>query len=588
MTKPILNHSVVSFILCIITMVYCSFVFYPRWKQPRSEAVISYDVEGYYYYLPSIFIYKDLKKLRFKDSIMQKYQASGTGVFLHGFKDENSGNYILKYSCGMAIMYLPAFIIGHTIASFSSFPADGFSIPYQLSIQIWGLLFALIGLYYLRKLLKLYYSDTLVSIVLVLTVLGSNYLNYAAIDVGMSHLWLFTLYVFLILNSHYFYQTLSTKFAIRLGFILGLLVLIRPTEIIACLIPLLWGVDSLSDIKPRISLLIRHKIAVGLAAFGFFSVVIIQLLYWYYVSGQWFIYSYQDQSFNFIRPHAFVYSWSYKAGWLRYSPMMLLCFVGFFIYARRGKNKFAVMIFFALNYYVVSAWNVWDYGGFSGRAMVQSYPVLLFTMSTLLELLFEKHLLKLLAIPIVLLFLYINIWWTYQAHVPDGVIDPFCTTKEYYWKMVGRWSLPERYIKLKDTNELPDIEPELIQLFYSDTAKTTFCIDQTNQTNRVLSIPSKNLNLSKWIRVSANFQSFEKEWDVWRMPQFIVEFKTKSQVIKTRMFRTHRFLNDFQIKNLFLDVRVPEHHFDSLLISYWNGEGNKRNCLNNLKVYTFN
>jgi hypothetical protein len=568
-------------------MAYSSFVFYPRWQQQHTQATIAYDVEGYYYYLPSIFIYKDIKKFSFKDSIMDKYQASGTGVFQHGFKDEKSGNYILKYSCGMALMYLPAFVAAHSIVSFTGFPADGFSIPYQLSLQIWGLLFTLIGLYYLRKLLKYYYSDTVVSIVLLLLVLGTNYLNYATIDVGMSHSWLFTLYVFLLLNTHYFYQTLSAKFAIRSGFIIGLLVLIRPTEIIACLIPLLWGVESLSDLKNRFKLLIRNNKTVAVAALGLFSVVFIQLFYWHYVSGQWIVYSYRDQGFNFLRPHAFMYSWSYRAGWLRYSPMMLLCFVGFLIYAWRGKNKFAVMIFFALNYYIVSAWNVWDYGGFSGRAMIQSYPVLLFAMASFIELTIQKKYLALVATPVIILFVYINIWWTYQAHTAGGLVDSNCTTKEYYWKMVGRWSLPEMFFKLKDTNELPEFEPQVLNLIYSDTSSAHSCVDKETQDQHFAAISLANTQENEWIRVAADFHAYQKEWDVWKMPQFIVQLKSGSQIIKTRMIRTHRFLNDNEKRNLFIDIRIPNQKADSIVVSYWNAEGDKKNCLSKLTFYSF-
>lgn len=587
MIQSRINHSKFVLLICFIVMAYSSFVFYPRWQQQHSEATIAYDVEGYYYYLPALFIYKDIKKLGFKDNIMNKYQASGTGVFQHGFIEEQSGNYVLKYSCGMAVMYLPAFIVAHSIASVAGFPADGFSIPYQLSLQIWGLLFAFIGLYHLRKLLQYYYSDAVVSIVLLLLVLGSNYLNYAAIDIGMSHSWLFTLYVFLLLNTHHFYKTFAAKYAIRSGFIIGLMVLIRPTEIIACLIPLLWGMESLSELKERFKLCLRYRKTIAIAAISLFSVVLLQLFYWHYVSGQWLVYSYRDQGFNFIRPHAFVFSWSYRAGWLRYSPMMLLCFVGFLIYAWRGKNKLAVMLFFALNYYIVSSWNVWDYGSYSGRAMIQSYPVLLFAMATLIELIIQKKHLVLVATPVVALFLYINIWWTYQAHNKDGVIDALCTNKEYYWKMVGRWSLPEKILKLKDTDELPENEPQALSLIFSDSISALACVDKEQQDQHFAAISLAHTQENEWIRVSADFQSFEKEWDVWRMPQFIVQLKRGIQIIKTRMIRTHRFLNGYEKRNLFIDIRIPNETTDSLLVRYWNGEGDKKNCLNKLTVYSF-
>ncbi|MBK8444446.1 MAG: hypothetical protein IPL35_13975 [Sphingobacteriales bacterium] len=57
-------------------MFYIAFFFYPKWKQSRTEATLSWDVSGYYMYLPAIFIYKDLRHCAFGDDIIQKYYPS--------------------------------------------------------------------------------------------------------------------------------------------------------------------------------------------------------------------------------------------------------------------------------------------------------------------------------------------------------------------------------------------------------------------------------------------------------------------------------------------------------------------------------
>jgi hypothetical protein len=589
MNKYKISPSFFILIICYSLLSYSSLVFYPRWQKEHTESTIAYDVEGYYWYLPSLFIFQDLKHQAFKDSILQKYQASATDNFQHGFVHQQSGNYVLKYTSGMAIMYFPAFVVGHSVALIAGgYDADGFSIPYKLSLQLWGLLFSFIGLYYLRKLLLLYYSDTVVAIVLFLLVLGTNYLNYSAIDVGMSHSWLFTLYVFILLNTHYFYKTFSRKYAIRLGLLIGMVTLIRPTEIIAILIPILWGLESVKDFKQRLSLFYEKKALLSIVLVCIFSVLSIQLFYWHYASDNWIVYSYQGQSFNFKRPHAFVYSWSYKAGWLRYTPMMIFCFVGYFFYPKYGKNRWAVMTFFTLNYYIVSAWDIWDYGGFSGRAMIQSYPVLLFTLATLVELVLNKKLIKWILMLLVLLFVYLNIWWTYQAHTEDGLVDALCTTKEYYWKMVGRWSLPEKYQKLKDTDELPEQEPSEPRLLYTDTTRAQYCVDKEVQNKHVLSLPyHKAGDDNSWVRVTAHFKSKQKEWNVWKMPQFIVAFKSGDKAFKTRMIRVHRFLGDYDARELFLDLKIPKEQCDTLSVDFWNGEGDKETCFEGLSISEF-
>jgi hypothetical protein len=145
-----------SWLLCALVICYTGFFFYPRWQQPRTEAAISWDVSGYYWYLPSVFIYHDIKHQAFKDSIINKYHPADN--FPQGMKLEN-GNYVMKYSSGMALMYLPFFLAAHVSAGPLRYPADGFSKPYQFAIQFGGLLIAIIGLWYFRKLLLNYYSS---------------------------------------------------------------------------------------------------------------------------------------------------------------------------------------------------------------------------------------------------------------------------------------------------------------------------------------------------------------------------------------------------------------------------------------------
>src|ERR1017187_3916776 len=92
---------------CAILMCYASFFFYPRWQKTETQAAIAWDVSGYYWYLPSVFIYKDLKHQSFKDSILNKYNPTNND-FQQGMKLEN-GDYVMKYAAGMAVMYLPFF-----------------------------------------------------------------------------------------------------------------------------------------------------------------------------------------------------------------------------------------------------------------------------------------------------------------------------------------------------------------------------------------------------------------------------------------------------------------------------------------------
>ena len=135
-------------------MLAVAFFYYPKWNKAGTEATLSWDVSGYYMYLPALFIYQDVKQLSFGDSIIRKYYP--TPDFQQAFHHAPSGNKVLKYSCGQAVAMLPFFLIGHAIAGVTDHPSDGFSKPYQVSIGVGMLLYTLIGMYFLYLVLMRY------------------------------------------------------------------------------------------------------------------------------------------------------------------------------------------------------------------------------------------------------------------------------------------------------------------------------------------------------------------------------------------------------------------------------------------------
>ena len=86
-------------------------------------------------------------------------------------------------------------------------------------------------------------APVMVAWTLVLLCFGTNYLNYSAIDGAMTHNNVFTIYALLLLTTHRFYVRATWSRALLIGACIGLMALTRPTEIIAALIPVLWGLE---------------------------------------------------------------------------------------------------------------------------------------------------------------------------------------------------------------------------------------------------------------------------------------------------------------------------------------------------------
>jgi len=88
---------------CILLSIIALF-YYPKWNKDTTEATISWDVSGYYWYLPAFFIYNDVKKIEFSNQILEKYRP--TPGLLQAYKHK-SENYVMKYSSGQAMVLLP-------------------------------------------------------------------------------------------------------------------------------------------------------------------------------------------------------------------------------------------------------------------------------------------------------------------------------------------------------------------------------------------------------------------------------------------------------------------------------------------------
>ena len=170
----------------LLTVLLCSTALLTLRISAPPQKALTWDVFGYYLYLPATFIHHDiaLQDHTWLDDVMTHYEPSSTFYQL-----------VIKYSAGMAVLYAPFFLIAHLSAPLLGYPADGFSLPYQFIIAFGCLLYALLGLSVLRKVLLHFFSDGWTAVLIALIVLGTNYLQLTVWDgTLLTHTPLFLLY----------------------------------------------------------------------------------------------------------------------------------------------------------------------------------------------------------------------------------------------------------------------------------------------------------------------------------------------------------------------------------------------------------
>ncbi len=583
------SPSGLAWLFSTLFIIGVAFGMYPRLQASGTSAVIGWDVSGYYFYLPAVFIHHDLKQLRFHEQVLRDYAP--TPDFQQAARHPTSGNYVLKYSAGMAVQYLPFFFIAHALAAPLGFPADGFSTPYQLAILLGSLLVAGLGLALVRRALRPRFGEWPTALALLSIVLGTNYLNYSAMGGAMSHNWLFTLYATLLLLTPSFYQRPTAGRALALGALLGLMTLTRPTDVLAALIPLLWGLrPSAPVLRARLAFWRQHGRLLMLALLAGAAVLSIQLLYWHYVSGNWVVYSYGSQGFSWLRPHLWDGIFSFKSGWLLYSPLLVLALAGFGNLRLQEPAAFYPLLVFIISFtYVAFAWNEWLYGGSLGqRAMVQTYAVLAWPLAAtwrgLLAWWPRRAGVLALVAGLALLAGYYNLWLTYQGH-RGGLLAVGQMNRAYWWRVLGRFDVPAEARLLLDTNYSftgTQRNPRLLwqQHFEAPASpggaacgpqalqgQCSLLVDAAHPSSAEYRIAARPGQF-RWLEARALARTSAPEFVEGQMTQFVVRFGLGGRVVRERTVQFQRVLAPGEARELCFFFKAPREEFDHVTVVF--------------------
>ncbi len=387
---------------------------------PEVNHPFVYDTNQYYSYLILSFKHQDL--------------TLQNGTYGFWVTKTSINEFVPKGTYGMSLLYLPFFLIAEL---FSPKNSTGYEPIYAWSIHIGCIMYSLIGLGFSRKILLRYFTEKITAICLLILFFGTNLFCYTLINTELTHGILFFLLTVFLYCSIEWYTSNHKKYFLWLCFLLGLITLIRPSEIIVVLVPLLIGVTTFKTFVDKIKL-IGHLKWYLLFGFILFMIPLFpQLLYWKIQSNQWFFFSYgTNEQFFWADPQFINVLFSYRKGWLIYTPLMSFSLIGFVLLYKKNKVLFFCTVsYFLLNLYVISCWWDWTYGGsFGMRALVQSYAILIIPMGYFIAYIYESVAFKKMKIIIralILFFCFLNV---FQSNLYKHNIVSFDgMTKEAYW-----------------------------------------------------------------------------------------------------------------------------------------------------------
>lgn len=574
-------YSLASIVILMYVLIRAAF-FLANWEK---SFILTWDVFGYYLYLPALFIYNDLGDLNFVPEILQTYYNNADFYYAATLPE---GGKVLKYPAGMSVLYAPFFFLGHLAAKLLGYPADGYALPYQFAMAMGSIAFVGLGLVVLRNVLRKYFSDITVALSLLIIVLATNLFNYTAYDGPMPHAWLFTLYALVLWVTEKWHAKPQPGTAAALGLLIGLAAIVRPINILVFLVPLLWGVTSKEKAKEKFRLLIQNWPQLLILGACTLAVGSIQLIYWKVYSGDFLFYSYEEQGFRFLRPFISDGLFSYRKGWLMYTPVMILALIGFWPLYKKSKGAFVPILAVTLIHaYIVFSWEIWWYGGaFGQRPMIDIYGLLAFPLAALIEAASRKRGLAIATFIFAFLCTDLNLMMTWQAHAPGGGMYTEATTGAYYWKIFGSTHAQQAdrlYIDVKD--ELKELDGyELTTLYVNDmeedslpgtssdvfkNGKQSFRVDENHDHSPRFTINMSELNATDddYMRVSAWVFFKQQTWGGWNQARLISSIRSPEKEIGriqprlqwlTKPWTWHFVEYEFKIKEKYLkaDVRL--------------------------------
>jgi hypothetical protein len=344
--------------------------------------MLSWDSQGYYLYLPAVLINHGFENL--------DVRADKNNPDTYTFSPyPGTDKVFTKYTYGVALMESPFFIISRALYKLRHSDEPGvYSSTYMISIIYADSFYLAAGLFFLGLFLLRYFHLWVIILTELIIWLGTNLLFYTSFTIGFSHVCSFFLIASLICLTPVLYERRKTIHILFAAVIFGLISVIRPTNIVIILYPLLYDVYSWQQLKNRVQLLLQNlKLFICFGIFAFIA-WLPQLAYWHYLSGNWLIYSYQGEGFTRWKdPKIFSVLFHPQNGFFLFAPLMLLSMVGLVVCIRRKIfSGGPILLIFLITDYICGSWHYWNFGASYGfRPYIDFLPLLAIPLAYFLD-----------------------------------------------------------------------------------------------------------------------------------------------------------------------------------------------------------
>jgi hypothetical protein len=503
--------------LIILFAVSISAIFFMQ--HGRNAYTFYGDACGYYSYLPSAFIYHNFHQL---DSLpTDKHIDEPILAYFPQRKAEGQlsekGFFINQYTFGTALMELPFFLMAHFLAKPLGFYNNGYDTIYHYFIKFGNLLYAFLGLFVLFKVLKKIVSEPIALLTVCLLLLASNLFWFALLQAGMAHIPLFFLVSLLLYYTIHLHERVTWYRMFIVAFLCGLITIIRPSDIIFCLLPILYGIHNIDSLIDKFKLIKNNFFKLVASSVFFLLPILPQLLLWKKYAGHYKYYSYGANVFNWAKPQIIKGLFSFSNGWLAYSPVFFLAFAGLFFASTFKKIFLPIIIILPIYIYVIYSWTCWNYvNGFGSRPMIHAYPLLAMPLAIFIQYIYQKNtVIKIVSSILLLILIAYNVKLSWQN--ADGQLFSENANYTFVKQTILKNDINAKDLIALDCEQQQPVESKLMYIDTigtwqkTDTGKDYYTIPKIEFTEPLIQNSVKKLNKQKqqWIKCCGEFCATE-------------------------------------------------------------------------------
>ena len=330
-----------GFILFIVISVVAAFVWFVFFGGDNIRG----DGEGYYEYFIRFFITRSV---------------------------EDSG--IIRFPMGTALLQLPFHLTAFLFTYLSSGQLpDGMEIQFHAAASIAAFFYWTMGIWISYRLLRKKFSQWASLLSCICISVGTMMIEYVLDMTSYSHAYGFFLCTLFFAYVTYYEEKRNEKNKAKLdfglGLLLGVIVLVRNTNIIIGAAYLFYKVTDLKGFGSRLKAVMDKRLILQVT--GCMIPIGVQLVLWRIMAGRWIIYSYEDQGFPYLfKPQIIRVLFSDAKGLFIFCPILIVAVIAMIVFRNENPEyRVSQWVIFASVTYIIAAWWCWWLGSSYGERM---------------------------------------------------------------------------------------------------------------------------------------------------------------------------------------------------------------------------